>query len=423
MRILFPTDSFPPGCGGGGLSAYHLAAGLASRGHAVEVVKLVPGAPGLRERAHAGLPVTEIGYRRPGLPGLGPLYLYERVVPMLRRAFAERLAGARYDLVHAQHILSILPAIPAARAAGVPVVASIRDYWPVCFWDTSLSGDAICPGCSPENLRACTERRKPALWPASRAFIPYMTRALARRRETLGGAHGIICVSTWVRDALLARAPGLDGARVARVPNFVNCDALEAGGGGRPESAPVREAGVSEGAYLLYAGKLARNKGVVPMLRAIAASSVKLPLVAAARGELEREFLEEARRLGVDARMIGWRSNAEVHDLMRGATALLFPSVWPEPLSRALLEAAAIGTPVVAMATGGTTDIVIDGETGLLASDEAGFARALARLAADEALRASMRGQARRRAREKFDARPVLDQVEDLYEKARARAG
>jgi glycosyltransferase involved in cell wall biosynthesis len=423
MRILFPTDSFPPGCGGGGLSAFHLAAGLASRGHAVEVVKLVAGAPGLRESEFEGLPVTEFSYRRPRLPGAGAVYLNERVVRLFRRYLDARLARSRPDLVHAQHILSILPAIPAARAARVPVVATVRDFWPVCFWDTSLSGADVCPGCSPANLRRCTRRRKPALWPLSGAFIPYMSRTIRRRREGLRLSDAVICVSTWVRDALLARAPGLESARVIRVPNLVDCGALQDDAGGRPRGKVLDETGLAGKPYLLYAGKLARNKGVLPLLRALARARVPIPLVAAARGELEEAFLRESRRLNLDVRMVGWRTNAEVHDLMRGATALLFPSIWPEPLSRTLLEATALGTPVVATATGGTPDIVRDGETGLLAPDEASFAKAVSRIVEEPGLRRSFFERARRRAREQFDAPPVLDRVEQVYAGALDRAG
>jgi glycosyltransferase involved in cell wall biosynthesis len=423
MRILFPTDSFPPGCGGGGLSAFHLAAGLASRGHAVEVVKLVAGAPGVRETEFEGLPVTEFGYRRPRLPGAGAVYLNEWVVPLFRRYLEARLARDRTDLVHAQHILSILPAIPSARATRVPIVATIRDFWPVCFWDTSLSGADLCPGCSPANLRRCTRRRKPALWPLSGAFIPYMTRTLRRRRDCLRESDAVICVSTWVRDALLSRAPELAPARVIRVPNLVDCAALQEDAGGRLREEVLAAAGLAGKPYLLYAGKLAMNKGVLPMLRALALARVSIPLVAAARGELEEAFLRESRRLSLDVRRVGWRTNAEVHDLMRGATALLFPSIWPEPLSRTLLEATALGTPVVATATGGTTDIVQDGETGFLASDEASFAKAVSRVVEEPGLRQTFFERARQRAREQFDARPVLDRVEQVYAGALARAG
>lgn len=422
MRILLPTDSFPPGCGGGGLSAFHLASGLASRGHAVEVVKLVPGLRGIRETSFEGLPVTEFGYRRPEIPGLGPLWLNERFHPVFRRYVRERLSSRPVDLVHAQHILSILPAIPAAQAARVPIVSTIRDFWPVCFWDTSLSGDETCPGCSPENLRRCTRRRKPALWPASRAFIPYMTRTLRRRRAVLAGSDAVICVSTWIRDTILARAPEVPPARVERVPNFVDCARLQADDGGKPQGSVLRETGLAGTAYLLYAGKLARNKGVIPMLRALAKSGVKLPLVAAARGELEGAFRAEAARLGLDVRLVGWRSNEEVHDLMRGATALLFPSLWPEPLARTLLEATALGTPIVATPSGGTTDIVRDGETGLLASGEAPFAAAIARVAGDASLRRRFFEQGRRHARERFDRGVVLDLVEAVYAQAVGRS-
>jgi glycosyltransferase involved in cell wall biosynthesis len=305
---------------------------------------------------------------------------------------------------------------------GVPIVCTIRDFWPVCFWDTSLAGTETCPGCSPDNLRTCTRRRKPALWPASRAFIPYMKRTLAWRQAVLAESDAVICVSTWIRDAVLARAPGVPAAKVTRVPNFVDCERLQDDGDGKPKGRVLEDTRLAGTPYLLYAGKLAQNKGVLPMLRALAKSGVPLPLVAAARGEMEGAFRAEAARLGLDVRLLGWRANEEVHDLMRGATALLFPSLWPEPLARTLLEATALGTPIVATASGGTLDIVRDGETGLLAEDEAGFAAAIARIAGDPDLRRRFFDNGRRHARAHFDRGAVLDRVEGVYAEAIGRS-
>ena len=83
---------------------------------------------------------------------------------------------------------------------------------------------------------------------------------------------------------------------------------------------------------------------------------------------------------------------------MDRAEALVFPSLWPEPLSRVLIEALALGTAVAAMDTGGSREILVDGESGLLAADAAGLGDALGRLLGDPALRARLREGARARA-------------------------
>ena len=60
MKILLPTDSFPPNCGGSGWSTYELARGLVERGHDVLVVKVIAGKSGAEvSTAYNGIPVID----------------------------------------------------------------------------------------------------------------------------------------------------------------------------------------------------------------------------------------------------------------------------------------------------------------------------------------------------------------------------
>ena len=74
-----------------------------------------------------------------------------------------------------------------------------------------------------------------------------------------------------------------------------------------------------------------------------------------------------ARASRRDVRFLGWLERPELLQWMRHATMLVFPSSWPEPLPRVLIEASALGCPIVAMQTGGVGDVVVHGKTGLLA--------------------------------------------------------
>ncbi len=100
---------------------------------------------------------------------------------------------------------------------------------------------------------------------------------------------------------------------------------------------------------------------------------------------------------------------------MRQAAVLLFPARWEEPLSRTLLEAGAAGLPVVGLATGGTPDIVVDGETGLLVQRPDGLGAALARLLDDRERRLAMGTAARERIAARFAEEVVMPRVEELY--------
>jgi glycosyltransferase involved in cell wall biosynthesis len=167
--------------------------------------------------------------------------------------------------------------------------------------------------------------------------------------------------------------------------------------------------------YVLYAGKLATNKGAHFLVSAFRQTGLPCPLVIVGDGPLHQSIEADAKAAGVDLRMLGWRDRAEVWAWMRHARVLMFPSYGPESLSRVLIEAAALGAPIAAMDTGGTRDILRHGETGLLSTSPEGLARDVARLAGDERLRAAIGAAARADVHTRFAADSVVARVEQVY--------
>ena len=150
-------------------------------------------------------------------------------------------------------------------------------------------------------------------------------------------------------------------------------------------------------------GKLANNKGAHMLVDVASLARLSMPLVVIGDGP-EREHIERAAAAaGRDVRLIGWRDRHEVFRWLRHAELLIFPSVWPEPLSRVLIEASALSVPIAAMNTGGTRDIIVDEETGLLSDTMAGLSADVARLASDGPLREVLGKAAARRAVLHFD--------------------
>jgi glycosyltransferase involved in cell wall biosynthesis len=105
-----------------------------------------------------------------------------------------------------------------------------------------------------------------------------------------------------------------------------------------------------------------------------------------------------------------------VFQWLRHAEFLIFPSVWPEPLSRVLIEASALSVPIAALDTGGTSDIVANNETGLLAGGAEELARQVARLASDPSLRSRLGEAAAKRAAAAFDMPVIIGRMESLYQ-------
>jgi glycogen(starch) synthase len=350
MHILIATDAFPPVCGGSGWSSYELARGLRARGHRVTIVQPKPGTPrGTRERTFDALRVIEFGAAAPAVPYVRNYFKNERLYALLADFLADLVARERVDLVHGQHVLTCLPSIAAARRTSVPVVCTIRDYWPVCYWSDLIhttDDAALCPGCSAGMMTRCVRPHAGALWPAALPMIPYMRGNLARKRHGLAAADAIVAVSTTIASDLRARAPEIRNTRLEIIPNPVDVTSLIAAG--RESNAPIA------GPYALYIGKLAPNKGTMHLVPVIENAALDWPLVIAGTGPEQHAIAAAAAASRRDVRMIGWIDQRAAAAWMAHASMLIFPSRGPESLSRVLIEASALGLPIAAMNTGGT---------------------------------------------------------------------
>ena len=410
LRVLIVTDSFPPICGGSGWSTWELSRGLVARGHHIEVVKVeTSGTAGVSERAYEGVRVTDFRRPSPGLPVVRNIVKNERLWSALDDYLTTRQRRDRADIVHAQHVMTTVPSIRAGLATGTPVVATVRDYWPVCYWSDLIydpASPSLCPHCTVGQMTRCVRPRAGAATVAAWSIIPYMRANLRTKRQTLARASAVIAVSHALADDLRFRAPELARTPLYTIPNPVDMTRLD-----QIHDAPRTK----REPYALYAGKLATNKGVQFLVRAVKQAEIAWPLVVAGDGPLRAELEAEARREGLRLDVRGWLPREETLALIRDASLLAFPSYGPESLSRVLIEAAALGVPIAAMNTGGTRDIIRADVTGLLSSDPAAFSRDLARLFGDERLRASLGAAARADVHTRFAATSVVERVEQVY--------
>jgi glycosyltransferase involved in cell wall biosynthesis len=99
------------------------------------------------------------------------------------------------------------------------------------------------------------------------------------------------------------------------------------------------------------------------------------------------------------------------------ADVLVLPSAQPEPFAGVVLEAMAMGKPVIATALGGSLDQVVDGETGYLVppGDVGAMADKIRALCEDAGLRRRMGEAGRERVRTHFDVQRMLDKLETIY--------
>lgn len=414
MNLAIVSDVFPPKCGGSGWSSFFLAKALAERGHKIQVVipkerKFGEKGPKIIERAYEGLPVTEYYYNSYPLPFARNYsrneQLYLRFAAWLENFFRQH----HIELAHAQHYLTIPPTVMACQKLNIPSVATVRDYWPVCYWTTRLSGEHICPGCTELNRLKCLWHNQGAVGTVAAPVSFYMAANLRLKQKWLAQADKVLAVSHYIADSLKSFVPP---ARLQILPNFVDPAHLETIATVAPQT-PAATA-----PYLLYVGKLEANKGALLLLDVLKKVRPNLPVLIAGDGSLKGEIEREVQQHNLNVQILGWTDHDEVLRLMAHAEMLLFPSLWPEPLSRVLLEAISLGTLVLALDTGGTSDIIQPNQTGLLANSVDEMANQLTSILQPEqaVTRERLRHAAQVAAREKFSREVVVAQVENLYE-------
>jgi glycosyltransferase involved in cell wall biosynthesis len=111
---------------------------------------------------------------------------------------------------------------------------------------------------------------------------------------------------------------------------------------------------------------------------------------------------------------LGWVENAEK---LLSALDVFVSASETESFGLAIAEAMAAGTPVVATATEGAREVVVDRETGLLVpiGDVAGIAASIVKLLSNGELRRQMGAQARRIVNQRFSLERMVDQIEQIY--------
>jgi glycosyltransferase involved in cell wall biosynthesis len=256
------------------------------------------------------------------------------------------------------------------------------------------------------------------------------TRAVAtvhglNTRTCFNWAEAVIAVSNAVKQHLVSQ--GLPASRITVIHNGVDLRAMSASDAAAEGRA---EWGAKEGAPLLVTvGRLAPTKGHRYLLEAVEmlarnARWRDLRLLIVGTGSLLPQLQREVEDRGLAERVGFCGFHRNVLPFLEMADVFVLPSV-QEGLSLSALEAMALGKPVVACRVGGTPEVVVDGETGLLVApaDPAELASALEQLLLNPDLAHDMGMAGQRRVRDAFDLEQMVTKIERLYHTLIASGG
>jgi glycogen synthase len=409
MRILFLTNFYPPHVlGGQEYSCRQIVNGLRQRGHETAVLTSMHG---VRNK-----PVVADGVYR-------WLYLEMDFTPwrnallfMHRKgrerhnlhAFKRLLSQFEPDVVFVWGMWNLSHSLPALAESHCPgkVVYRFAEYWPTLPPQHELYW--LAPG-----RRWYSRFPK---WLARQVALPLL--AADDDRPPLRFEH-VICVSEATRRVLGQAGLPVANARVIHT----GLDVHKYTNGSR------RNDGSDNGKQLklLYAGRLAPQKGVETAIKAVAELIFErgVPgLTLDVAGDGNGDYVERLRSLATEAGLdrhvsfLGRVPAEEMPRLMHQADVLLVPSRWPEPFARVVLEGMVCGLVVVATPLGGTSEIIVDGENGLLfaAGDSKELAQKVAALHLDPAFRNRLAQAGRHTVEKKFTRPLMLNKVENYLQ-------
>ncbi|HWZ90884.1 MAG TPA: glycogen synthase [Polyangiaceae bacterium] len=259
-------------------------------------------------------------------------------------------------------------------------------------------------------------------------------------RTSIEAADAVIAVSAGMRADILRAYPAVDPARVHIIYNGIDPAQFQRD----PKTSVLEREGIDPARpYVVFVGRVTRQKGIVHLLEAARYFAPEIELVLCAGGADTKEMDAEVRGLVAElervrgpVRWIGkMLPRPDLIQILSHAAVFACPSIY-EPFGIVNLEAMACGAPVVASAVGGIPEVVADGKTGYLVhfepdgtpmgepKDREAFARAFAlrvnELAATPERARAFGAAGRARVEATFSWSAIAKQTADLYRSLRA---
>ena len=395
MKSLLLTNEYPPHIyGGAGVHLDYLSRELA---HLMEVEVRCFG----DQQGHdgnltvRGFSANESGFDCP--PAL------QSVFAALERDTAMAAAGTDANLVHVHTWYTHLGGILIKENYGLPLVLTVHSLEPLRPWKREQLGGGYDFSCWVE-------------------------------KTAIEMADAVIAVSASTKADVL-RLFDVDPARVHVIHNGIDLEEYSS----RGDEEVLKRHGINPAQpYILFVGRITRQKGIVHLVRALRHLDPGFQVVLCAGLPDTPEIAAEMKSAVATAQALRpglvWIEQmvpkADIIPLYSQAAIFVCPSIY-EPFGIINLEAMACGTPVVASAVGGIPEVVVPGETGLLVPvvqmaeapfepvDAEKFARDLAaainELMRDASRRRTMGAAARRRVEEMFSWRAIAEKTAAVY--------
>ena len=401
MRILFLSNFFPPARPGGYTQWCHeVAERLAKRGHTISVLT----SRYELEKAPVGEQnIYRLFHLEGDLDYYQPIHFFTQWKKQHREnlvCLENTVRDFAPDLIFVWGMWSLSKALPALAERLLPgrVVYYLSDYWPVAL-----------------DMHTTYWQLPARRWPIQllkRVLSKIAMSMVAKESQPDLKLEKVICVSNRVRDLLVEAGLPIEHACIIHggtdIERFLDVRKRDY------RSRPLK---------LLYAGQLVQHKGVHTAIEAMAklveelrTGQIHLTLVGSGHPDYEAVLRELVDTSGLSDYITfhGPVSKDEMPALLQQFDILIFPSIYEEPLARMTQEAMVSGLVVIGTTTGGTKEILMDGETGFTFApeDADGLAKQVTRLILDPDLCYRVAEAGRQTVLENFTLDKMVQEIE-----------
>ena len=323
------------------------------------------------------------------------------------------------NLVHRQITLSILDA-PYLREHRVPVLFTSHDYILACPNYVMIDGHGeVCDACLNGQFSNCL-KRKCVKGSTAKSGLAFLEAEFLKAHKAYRRIDRIITPSMFMYDKLVES--GFPEDQVTFLQNFAKSELLESARDDANEKN-------FENPYMLFFGRLSKEKGIDVLIeafmRALPGMPADMRLVIAGDGPerdaIEQKLLSFPKADAKRIQLVGFQEGPGMRRYIEGAALAVCPSVWRENMPYSILEAFALGVPVVGSRIGGIPELVEEGVTGFLSEpgDIDSLANAIVRgvgAMADEEVASALRGNCRSYVLDRCDPDAYMDELTALYQ-------
>jgi glycosyltransferase involved in cell wall biosynthesis len=269
---------------------------------------------------------------------------------------SELIGREKPDIAHVHNIFPLISAsaYDACADLGLPLVQTVHNYRLTCAVAIHFRDGSVCDQCRPGATFSALVHECYRGSRLATAAVLGMQRQVWRRIFARGLVRRFLALNQFAADRLTQA--GIESNRVVIRPNFISIDRFSHSVAHHPQQSHAR--------YAVFVGRLSIEKGLMTLLDAWRTVG-QLELVVVGDGPLRERAQAYASEHRLRVRFIGSLPRDQALQLVSRATLQIVPSQWFEGMPLVILEAWALGVPVVAARIGGIAELLGDDERGV----------------------------------------------------------